>query len=148
MLASLIASVVSGEASEAFGRARSALLVYAFAGLLALVGIGFLVGAGFVAVADEIGTIATALWFGGGALVLALLILLVHRIVSRVRMRRVAQRRRTEIKAVAGATVLAMLPTLLAGRGRGLALVVAALAALGYAVWRENSKPGDDAPDR
>lgn len=149
MLMSLITAVVSGEASDAVARARKALVVYAAAGLLALTGAGFLVGAGFVALAGRIGAIPAALWLGGGAILLALLIVLIHRLMARIEARRVARQRRTEIKAVAGATALALLPSLLSGKGRGLALLAPAVAALGYAVWRENSTPkgGGGKPD-
>ena len=139
MLASLIASVVSGEASDAVARTRRALVVYAAAALLILCGAGFLLGAAFVAVAREIGTVHAALWFGGGFVLLALVIVVVHRISARVSARRAAARRQTEMKAVASAAALALLPTLLAGRGRSLVLIAPAVAALAYAVWRENA---------
>lgn len=139
MLASLIASVVSGEASDAVARTRRALVVYAVAALLVLCGAGFLLGAAFVAVAREIGTVPAALWFGGGFVLLALVIVVVHRVSARVSARRAAARRQTEMKAVASAAALALLPTLLAGRGRSLVLIAPAVAALAYAVWRENA---------
>lgn len=147
MLASLIASVVSGEASDAVARTRRALVVYALAALLVLCGAGFLLAAGFVAIAREIGTVPAALWFGGGFVLLAVVVVAVHRISARVKARRAAARRQTEMKAVASAAALALLPTLLAGRGRSLVLIGPAVAALAYAVWRENaSRKGDETP--
>ena len=143
MLASLIASVVSGEATETIARARRAIVVYALAGLLALCGVGFLLGAGFLVLAREIGSIAAALWFGGGFVLVALLTLVAHRISARISAKRVAARRQTEVKAVASAAAFALLPTLLAGRGRSIALVAPALAALAYGVWRENASRTD-----
>lgn len=150
MLASLIASIVSGEASDAVGRTRRAVLAYALAGLLALCGAGFLLGAAYVAAAREIGAVAAALWFGGGFLLAAMLVVAIHRIASRAKARRAAARRQSEVKAVASAAALAMLPTLLAGRGRSLALIAPAVAALAWAVWRENAPRRDtpkDGPD-
>lgn len=111
-LAALIASVVSGEASEAVGRARTAAIVYLLAGLLALCGVGFLIGAGFVALARELGTLEAALWFGGGFLALAVILVVGHRLAARARAREAAKRRQSEVKAVAGAAALAMLPAL------------------------------------
>ena len=64
-LVSLIAAIVSGEASEAVARARRTAIVYALAGLLALCGAGFLVGAGFVAAARVLGTVEAA-WTATG----------------------------------------------------------------------------------
>ena len=138
-LATLIGSIVSGEASEALGRARRAVIAYAFAGLLALCGAGFLVAAAYMVVAREIGGLPAALWFGGGFIVLALLLLVVNRLASRVRAAREAQRRREETRAVVSAAAIALLPALLtSSRARGLALVLPAAAALAYGVWREN----------
>lgn len=144
MLATLIASVLSGEASEAVARSRRALVAYALAGLLALVGLGFLVGAGYIALARRVGSFEASLWFGGGAIVLALVMVMVHRIAAGIRARRAAKRRRTEMTAVASAAAVAALPMLLAGKGRGIALLAPAIAAIAYAVWRENNPPRDD----
>ncbi len=146
MLATLIASVLSGEASEAVARSRRALVAYALAGLLALVGVGFLIGAGHFALARRVGSFEASLWFGGGAIALALLVVIAHRIAANIRARRIAKRRRTEITAVASAAAVAAVPALLASKGRGLALLAPALAAVAYAVWRENNprRKGDD----
>lgn len=138
MLASLIASVVSGEASETVAAARRTAIVYAIAGLFFLCGLGFLVGAGFVMLAREIGTVAAALWTGGGFIVVGLVLVLVHRITARARARQAARRRSSEVAALASAAAFAALPAMLAGRGRALALAGPLLAGLAYAVYREN----------
>lgn len=145
-LATLIGGIVSGEAAEAIGRARRTAIIYALAGLSLLCGAGFLVGAGFVAAAREIGTIPAALWFGGGFVLLALILVGVDRLAARTRRRRQARRRREETRAVASAAAMALLPALLASRARGLALLVPAAAVLAYGVWRENA-PRRNQPD-
>ncbi|MEO4000666.1 hypothetical protein [Mesorhizobium sp. CAU 1732] len=140
MLATLLASVVSGEATEAVSRLRRSLLIYAAAALFLFCGAGFLLGAGFVTAANELGTVNAALWFAGGFIGLAIVLLIVHRITARMKAKRVARRRGTEVKAVASATAIALIPTLLAGRGRAVVLIAPAIAALAYAVYRENSR--------
>lgn len=145
-LATLIGGIVSGEAAEAIGRARRTAIIYALAGLSLLCGAGSLVGAGFVAAAREIGTIPAALWFGGGFVLLALILVGVDRLAARTRRRRQARRRREETRAVASAAAMALLPALLASRARGLALLVPAAAVLAYGVWRENA-PRRNQPD-
>jgi hypothetical protein len=142
-LISLITAIVSGEASEAVAKARRAALVYGLAGLLVLLGAGFLLAAGFIAVADEIGTLPATLWFGGGFIVVAVLLLAIYRLAARSRAKREAQRRRDEARAIASAAAVALLPTLLASRARGLALIFPAAAALAYGVWRENAPRGN-----
>lgn len=137
-LASLIASVVSGEASETVAAARRTAIAYALAGLFFLCGLGFLVGAGFVTLAREIGTVAAALWVGGGFIVVGLVVMAVHRIGARTRAKQAARRRHSEVAALASAAAFAALPAMLAGRGRALALAGPLLAGLAYAVYREN----------
>lgn len=145
MFATLIASVLSGEASEVVGRTRRAALAYLLAGLLAIVGIGFLVGAGYIALSREVGEIEAAVWIGGGAILLAIVIVGVHRIVAAIQARRAARRRKTEVRALASAAAMAAIPTLLASRGRGILLLAPAAAALAYAIWSEN-KPSSREP--
>lgn len=145
MLSSLIASLVTGEAVEAVGRARKAAIVYALAGLCLLCGFVFLLIAGFVLAAREYGTIPAALGMGCGFLVIAILLVAIHQISATVRAKRAKKRRQSEMTAVASAAAVALLPTLLASsKGRSLALVGPALAALGWAVWRENSRRGSN----
>ena len=93
MLATLIASVLSGEATEALGRVRRKIVAYLIAGLLAACGVGFFIGAGTIALAREVGAVSAALWIGGAFVLIAVLVLIVHRIMTRVRARRVAFQR-------------------------------------------------------
>ncbi|HRP79367.1 MAG TPA: hypothetical protein PL183_09780 [Aquamicrobium sp.] len=145
-LVSVIAAIVSGEASDAVARARRAALLYVVAGLFLCIGIFFLLAAGFVVAARELGTVEAALWFGGGFILLALLVLAVKKIGARARARHEAKRRREEARTVASAAAVALLPTLLASRARGLALIFPVAAALAYGVLRENAprRPDED----
>ena len=140
-LLALVTSIATGEASDAVARARKAAVIYLVAGLFAVGGLVFLLVAAFIATAREIGALEAALWFGGGFLLLAVVIVVTHRIVSKARARRVAQRRNEEVKAVASAAAIALLPTLLASRTGSIALLAPVLGLLGYAVYRENTRP-------
>ncbi|RWK93078.1 MAG: hypothetical protein EOR45_27120, partial [Mesorhizobium sp.] len=100
MLASLLSGLASGEAVAAVRRARTAAIVYALAALAALCGLGFLVGAAYVWVAGRYGPMAACLVFGLGFLVIAGLLLLIHRLSAGARARRRARRRTADIKAV------------------------------------------------
>jgi len=147
LLASLITALVSGETLLAVRRARRAAVVYGIATVLGLLGVIFLVVAGYVAAAERLGAITAALAFGGGFLVLAVLMLLVHRVGASFDRRRTRRRRKTEITQVAIATGLAVLPALLRGRAGTATLLAPAIAAVAYAIYRENSpkKPEDEA---
>lgn len=143
MIASLIASVASGEALSAAGNAKRAVIAYVIAAVFLLFGMVFLTIAGFIALANTYGAIEAALWLGGGFLAAAILAVAIHRIAATLRARRIARRRRSEAAAMAGAAALAALPSLLAGRGR-LALLAPLVGILGYAIFREQSRHSDD----
>ncbi|TPN49317.1 MULTISPECIES: hypothetical protein [unclassified Mesorhizobium] len=153
LLASLLSGFASGETLAAVRRARTAAIVYALAALAALCGLGFLVGAAYIWAAARYGSLAAALSFGVGFLVVAGLVLLIHRLMSGARARREAKRRKTDMKAIGVTAALALLPTLLKGTGGlkgkgGLGIILGpAVALAAYAIYRENSKPGADHPD-
>lgn len=141
MLSTLITTFISGEAMASVGRLRRAAVTYALAGILILCGAGFLLGATFVAVANEFGTIEAALGFGAGFILIALVLILIHRVSAKVEAKKIEKRRQSEMTAVVSAAAVAMLPTLLAGgKGRSAALLAPALAGLGWAIWRENTR--------
>ena len=147
MLASLLASFASGQTVVALRRARRAVIAYATAAVAMLCGAGFFIGALYIWAAERYGPIAAALWIGGGFIALAVVILLVHRLMAGLRVRRAADRRKADLTAVGVAAALAVLPTLLrskAGFGTLLAPVIALAA---YAIYRENSKPNPADPD-
>lgn len=143
MLASLIAGFASGETTLALRRTRRAAVAYLAAGLAALCGVGFLVGAAFVWAAGRFGHIEAALGFGLGFLVLAGLILLVHKLAAGSRARADRKRRRSDIAALGTTAAVALLPALLRSKG-GIGAVLGPVVALAaYAIYRENRKPDD-----
>jgi hypothetical protein len=150
MLASLLAAFASGETFQVVRRLRWAVIAYALAGIALFVAFGFLVGAGYVAASNRYGTIDAALGFAGGFFLLAVIILVVHRIASGMRARSIARQRSKELTTIGAAAALAVLPTLLRGKGGLATLLAPALAVAAYAIYRENRKPDppekDDAP--
>lgn len=146
MLASLIAGLASGETAAAIRRARLAAIVYLLAGAAALCGVGFLIGAAFIWAASRYGSMAAALGFGIGFLVVSGIILLVFRLSAGRRKASQAKRRKADMTAIGVTTAVALLPTLLRGKGGLATLVAPALAAAAYAIYQENKKPGSD-PD-
>ncbi|MFB9981661.1 hypothetical protein ACFSQQ_28370 [Mesorhizobium kowhaii] len=147
MLASLISGLASGETVAAMRRARTAAIVYGLAISAALCGLGFLVAAAYIWTATRYGSLAAALGFGAGFLVLAGLILLIYQISAGARARRRAQRRNADMKAIGIAAALAVLPALLKGKG-GLGVILGpAVALAAYAIYRENVKSDDSDED-
>ena len=147
MFASLISGLASGETLAAMRRARTAAIIYVLATIAALCGLGFLIGAAYIWTAFRYGSFAAALGFGIGFLVLAGLILLIYQISAGSRARRRAERRKSDMTAIGITAALAVLPTLLKGKG-GLGVILGPAAALvAYAIYRENVKPGSDDQD-
>jgi hypothetical protein len=148
MLFSLIASLASGEAADAMRRAKVALIAYAVAGTLLVMGAIFLVIAGYIATAQEIGAVTAALYWAGGFVAVAVVVLIIHRIMVSVQKRRVARKRKTEVTAIASAAAMAVLPTLLASsRARTATFIAAPIALVAYGIWRENRpRPGSTNP--
>ena len=140
MLATLIASLASGETMVAMRRARRAAVFYSIAALAALCGLGFLIGALYIWFAERYGSLGAATGFGIGFLVLAGLTLLVHRMTAGTRARRAAEKRKSDMTAAGVAAALAVLPGLLRTRAGAGALLAPALAVIGYAIYRENRR--------
>ncbi|MGE0500844.1 MAG: hypothetical protein AB7I79_04190 [Rhizobiaceae bacterium] len=145
MIGPLIASFVSGETAGIVSRARRTAILLGIAGVSGLAGVGFLVGAGYIAVARRLGEFHAALWFGGGFLLLAILLFAFNAIISRSSRRVTSARRRSEIATIATAAGVGMLPVLLKSKGGGL--VVPLLGLIAYAIYRENAR-GDGAPPK
>ena len=146
MLASLITSLASGEAVAAVRRARAAATAYLIAGVLVVCGLGFFIGAGYIWAAGRFGPIEAALGFGGGFVLLALLVVLVFKLSSGSRTRKRADRRKSDLAALGVTAGLAVLPSLLRGKGGASLLVGPAIALIAYEIYKENTKSNSDDP--
>lgn len=138
MLASLIAGLASGETMIAMRRARSAAIAYLIAAVAFLCGAGFFVAALFIWASSRYGPIEAALGFGAAFVVIGVVVMVAHRVFARTRARRAATRRSGDVTTIAVATALAALPTLLRGKAGVGVLAAPAIAALAYAIYREN----------
>ncbi|RRI04967.1 phage holin family protein [Mesorhizobium tamadayense] len=147
MLVSLISALASGEATAALQRARMTAILYGFAGIFALCGVGFLTGAAYIWLAARYGPLATSLGFGVGFLAIAGLILVAHKLTAGMRARRRARRRKADMTAVGVTAALALLPALAKSKGGLGTLLAPAIALAAYAIYRENVKPGPHEPD-
>lgn len=141
MLASLIASLASGETALALRRARRTAIVYLVAGAALLCGVGFLIGALYIWLAQRYGSLQAAIAFGFGFILLALLILLIDRVTARSRAHKVAERRKADFTALGVAAALGVLPGLLRSRAGVGALLAPVIAVAAYAIYRENRDP-------
>lgn len=139
ILASLIGGFISGEALDMARRAKTTALIYLIAGVLALIGLGFLVGAGYIAAARQYGSFEAALGFGLGFLAAAGLILLARTLArSPRRLRR--HRRKADLATIAGTAAVTALPFLLRSKAGVLAPLIAVAA---YMIYRESRTTRD-----
>jgi hypothetical protein len=141
MLASLIAGLATGETLAGLRRVRRAAIAYLLAGVLAFFGIVFLLVAGTIWAARRYGAIEATLGIGAAFLLLAIVIVVVHKIMSRVRARTAVRQRNRDFAKAAVAAGIAVAPALLSGRAGRAVLLAPAIAAVAYAIYRENSKP-------
>lgn len=140
-------SILSGEAAAAAQRARRSAIEYLLAGIMAICGFGFLLLAGYIVAARRYGDLTAALGIGAGFLAIAVALLLYHRISAKARARRAKERLSAEAKTVAGTALVTLLPLLLSRRTGLAGMALPVLGALGYAIYRENSKRSADDPD-
>ncbi|RUX29080.1 MULTISPECIES: phage holin family protein [unclassified Mesorhizobium] len=140
-LVSLISALASGEAMAALQRARITAILYGLAAIFALCGVGFLIGAAYIWLAARYGPLATSLGFGIGFLVLAGLIIVIHKLTASARAKRRARRRQADMTAVGVTAALALLPALARSKGGLAAIAAPALAVVAYAIYRENTRP-------
>lgn len=143
MLSSLLASFAAAETSLAIRRTRRAATAYGAAVVVACVGVGFLVAAAFIWTAQEFGRIEAALGFGFGFLVIAALILGVHKMLATSRIREEQQQRRADMAALGTSAALTVLPTLMRSKGGIGAILGPVVALAAYAIIREHRKGSD-----
>ena len=130
-------------------RAQRAAIAYGLALLFGTLGCGFLLLAAFVHVARRLGVVDAGLWFGGGFLVLGLLMVVGHRIAAAMRRKSARRQRNKDMAKAAAAAGIALVPALLRSRAGLLAVAAPAIAAVAYAIYRENAgdAPEDDPLD-
>lgn len=144
MFKALIGSLIAGEMKELTGRVRSSVLLYLFAGICVVVGIGFLIGAAFLLAAERYGTLEAALGFGGGFIVLAVLLVLIDSMQAKAWKRRRAERRGGELKALAATALLAALPGLLKTRTGFAGIMMPVIGLIALKIYDENREDEDE----
>ncbi len=145
MLGSLIAAFIAGETSTVLRRARSAAVAYLVAGLFGLIGVVFAVVAGYILAARRFGPLEAALGAAAIFLVVAVLILVVHRLRAAARARRARKRRGGDITRMAVATGIAAAQSLLSYRKGVLALTAVPIAAaIAYLLLRKGEDESEE----
>ena len=137
MFPRLVALLASGEASVVKRRLKTALMAYVLLAVTGLFALIFLLMAAYLAAAARWGAIGAAFWFGIGFVVIGVIVFATYRILARAQRRAQQHRRAADRSAIAGASALAMLPTLVGRKGGAAGLLVVVAGVAGYAAYRE-----------
>lgn len=140
MLATLLSSVLAGEAGTFTRRAKIAAIFYGLIGLLVSLGLFFGLIAGYIATAARFGPVEAAIGFCVGFLGIAVVLYLAYRIYTAREKKKAQARRAADFSSAGIAAALALAPTLMRGNML-LKLGVPTVAVLGYFIFKENAKP-------
>lgn len=146
MFASIIASIAAGETATIIGRVKRAAIVYVLVALMVLLALIFGLLALYVWIAQHYGAMPAAIGFAVAFIVIAALLLIIHKATSRAAAKRAARERAVDLKAIAATAAVAGLPAILSRKGSGMALLVPVLGVVGYLIYKENAGPRRDAP--
>lgn len=143
---SFLITLLTGEAADAAARARRSAIEYLLAGSAAVCGFIFLLVAAFAFISDNLryGPLKTALAFAAFFLALAVVLLIYHRVRATARARRARDKRQADMKAAMSGALIAALPSMLSRRGGITGVILPAVAAFAFAIYRENTRPRDD----
>ncbi|MGE3305029.1 MAG: phage holin family protein, partial [Rhizobiaceae bacterium] len=93
-------------------RAKNAAVIYVVAGLCIAIGLGFFLAALFIWLADEFGSLWTALGFGAAFFLIAGIVLLIHAIRSKRASKIASERRRSSFATLAATAAASALPSI------------------------------------
>lgn len=145
MFGTLLAAILSGEAAGMARRAKNAAVIYVVAVLCIAIGLGFFLAALFIWLADEFGSLWTALGFGAAFFLIAGIVLLIHAIRSKRASKIASERRRSSFATLAATAAASALPSILRGRATPLAVAVVPLVAfLAYSWLQHRGSSVDD----
>ncbi len=120
------------------GRLKRAAVTYMIAAVLAFMGLVFLLIAAWIYLARRVGPMEASFWFAGAFLVMAVLIVIVHRLAEAARERSARRQRTRDLAAVGASTAVAAVPLLSRGKS-GLGAIAVGVAILGgyaaYSLW-------------
>lgn len=142
MLRTVLLAVAGANLRRKVDQLRRAALFYVLAGITFALGLVFLLIAAFIFFAERYGALPAALGFGGGFVMLAVLILAIYSLSgNRPSPRLEREERADQMKAMATAVAIGAAPAILRSTGILGAVVLPAIAVLGYAIYRENQAP-------
>lgn len=116
LLAPLLTSLAAGEVGLAVNRAKRSAVFLSIIGVLAAIGVIFLLVAGYIALSERYGELRAALYLGGGALALAIILYIIMKISDGIMRKRQRDRAKVDTSALMTIAALAAAPMVLRSR--------------------------------
>lgn len=116
LLAPLLTSLAAGEVGLAVNRAKRSAIFLSIIGVLAAIGVIFLLVAGYIALSERYGELRAALYLGGGALALAIILYIIMKISDGIMRKRQRERAKVDTSALMTIAALAAAPMVLRSR--------------------------------
>lgn len=129
LLTPLLTSLAAGEIGLTVNRVKRSAIFLSFIGIFASIGAVFLLVAAYIALSERYGELRAALYIGGGALALAVILYVVMKISDAIIRKRQRDRAKTDTTALLTVAAIAAAPMLL--RSRGLLMLALPVLAFG-----------------
>jgi chromate transport protein ChrA len=139
LLTPLLTSLAAGEVGLAVDRIKRSAVFLTLIGLLGAIAAIFLLLAAYIALSERYGELRAALYMGGGAIVLAIVLYIIMRISDAVIRKRQRDRAKTDTSALLAVAAVAAAPMILRSRAL-LMLAIPAIAFGGLSVLGKKPK--------
>lgn len=129
LLTPLLTSLAAGEIGLTVNRVKRSAIFLSFIGIFGSIGAIFLLVAAYIALSDRYGELWAALYIGGGAIALAIILYIIMKISDAIIRKRQRDRAKTDTTALLTVAAIAAAPMLL--RSRGLLMLALPVIAFG-----------------
>ncbi|EJN05580.1 hypothetical protein [Phyllobacterium sp. YR531] len=129
LLTPLLTSLAAGEVGLAVNRVKRSAIFLSIIGVLGAIGAIFLLIAGYIALSERFGELRAALYIGGGAFALAIILYIIMKISDAIIRKRQRDRAKTDTSALLAIAAVAATPMVL--RSRTLLMLALPVIAFG-----------------
>lgn len=141
LLTPLLTSLAAGEVGLAVNRVKRSAIFLSIIGVLGTIGAVFLLVAAYIALAERYGDLRAALYIGGGAIALALVLYIIMKITDAIIRKRQRDRAKNDTSALLAIAAVAAAPMLLRSRSL-LMLAIPVIAFGGLSMLGKKPKAG------
>ncbi|MEJ1119528.1 hypothetical protein V9K92_13720 [Phyllobacterium sp. CCNWLW109] len=129
LLTPFLTSLAAGEIGLTLSRVKRSAIFLSIIGIFGAIGAVFLLVAAYIALSDRFGELRAALYIGGGAIAVAIILYIIMKISDAIIRKRQRDRAKTDTTALLTVAAIAAAPMLL--RSRGLLMLALPVLAFG-----------------